>query len=266
VEDLIPILVFIFFIVAPLIERILKGGRQGKQMPPPQQQRERPRPRSPESLPEPKPYQRRSETVSESASETSGEAGTAAEMLPEDLWAILTGEAPPPRSRGEGIPPERTPGPVAMPEEGSWRRAPAEGPRVPYPTGKRRPQRPAREPLPSKQRAPQPRYDEAGIDEELEGIRAEPAGDRPARREEQSLETFRRAIPVEAEPVIVTMETMPERAEVRHTKFHDRLAALSAPSEVQRGPARVNVGLHDPVQLRRAIIVAEVLGKPKGLE
>jgi hypothetical protein len=266
VEDLIPILVFLFFIIAPLIEKILKGGKQAPPTPPP---RQRPVPRQREELPEPQSYQRRSETVAESDSETAGTAGSAAEMLPEDLWAILTGEAPPSRTPGQGIPPERTPGPVAMPDEPARRPAPVEA-RSPLPTAKRpqRPPRPLREPLPSQQRkqpGPLPDRDRTAVGEERFGVRAEPVGDRPV-RPDYTLEDYRRPVTVHEEPVIISMETMPEHDEVRHTKFHDRLAALAAPSVVDRGKARVDVGLHDPAALRRAIIVSEVLGKPKGLE
>lgn len=247
-EDLIPILVFIFFLLAPLIERILKGGKQAPPTPPPQ----RPVPRPREELPEPKSYQRRSETAAEPESETAGTAGSAAEMLPEDLWAILTGEAPPTRTPG----PVQQREPLDLPAPAPAPRAPA--PRPPAP----RPERPRREPLPSQQRAA--KYEEAALDEESIAPR-EPTGDRPARFEYVP-QDYRRPKPVEAEPVIVSMETLPESDETRHSSFHRRLAALAAPSEVQRGKARVDSGLHDPVQLRRAIIVSEILGKPKGLE
>jgi hypothetical protein len=76
-DDLFPLLLFIIFFVAPLIEQLKKKGKQPP-APPPTQTRTLPQQRS-------------------STEEISGKARETAEaMVPDDLWKILTGEARPP--------------------------------------------------------------------------------------------------------------------------------------------------------------------------
>ena len=242
-EDLFPILVFLFFLLAPLIERILKGGRKGDEQPPPP-----PRQR----VPPPAPAQRRSEPMPDEE-----EVGSAAEMLPDDLWAILTGETRP--SREPPPPLEHRP----SPRETTTPQRPNTPERAPRP----RPQRPERRPFPNAPRprpAPEPVSVEAAADEEVLA-RTPPAPER-FERVEYAPQDYVRPIPEHAPPVIVSMETMPDSDEIRHTRFHDRVARLAAPATVQRGPERQLVGLHDREQLRRAIILTEVLGTPKGLQ
>ena len=94
-EDFIgAILVFIVFVLGPILEQMRKKGQRRPPGPPPQQQRRPlPRPESsrvPESardlpvrVPPAEPVEARSQEVS------------AAEMLPDELWEILTGQPKP---------------------------------------------------------------------------------------------------------------------------------------------------------------------------
>jgi hypothetical protein len=79
VDNLFPLLLFLIFILAPLIEQLRKKGQQ--QPPPPPARR--PLPRAP---------QQRSETEEEAGRP----AEPAATMIPDELWQILTGERRPP--------------------------------------------------------------------------------------------------------------------------------------------------------------------------
>ena len=96
-EDFIgAILVFIVFVLGPILEQMRKKGQRPG--PPPPQQR-RPLPRPPESARIPQPSREappsRVATPEPVANRT--EDVSAAEMLPDELWEILTGQ-PKPRS------------------------------------------------------------------------------------------------------------------------------------------------------------------------
>ncbi len=222
--DLDPTWIFIIlFVLLPLIQRILEGARGGPNRrpgqpptrprvpPPPPRQTQAPQPR-PDSGADQEPPER------------------AADLIPADLWEILTGE----------------------------RRLPPPAP-----------------PQPARHRAPAP-VQEADIDEELSEdeearpARVEPDEDAAAtellRRREHATA---RAREVRREPEqIISLETELLPEPLRHAAFHDQLkkaaaAAVIVPPVRSR---RVILSLENRSDLMRAIILHEVLGRPKGLE
>jgi hypothetical protein len=223
------ILLIIVFIVAPLIERLLRAGKQNQQPPPPQQRlpqrpgQRLPRERFPEEWeqdepeqPEPQPVRHRAETRDDAA----------AEMLPDDLWEILTGE-------------------------------------------RRTPQRPA----PQRAQDPVP---EEGISLE-EGYSLEEGGSlevqpgewmsAPPEQVEVVLppEPYIRPNPLRPVAKVVSLEELDFDYEQRHDEFHDKLDGLGSPASVRRrvpNPYR----FRNDEDLRRSIVMAEILGTPRGLE
>ncbi|MGH7477435.1 MAG: hypothetical protein ACRELD_14300, partial [Longimicrobiales bacterium] len=154
------------------------------------------------------------------------EPASAADMGPDDLWELLTGErrrrAPEPRPAPE--PPRRVPAKVALP------RAP--------------------------EAEPEPSYNDVAIDElQYDQDR------RLARSEARSLE----AITPPEYPEIVSLETEPLPAERRHTLFHERLDA-SALEVQRATPLTVHLGLDSARDVRRAFVLREILGPPRALD
>jgi hypothetical protein len=78
VDDLFPLLMFLIFVLAPIIEGL---KRKNKQPPPPPQQRR---------MPPPSPPPQRSRT--EEVSTRPRAEDNASTMVPDDLWEILTGQ------------------------------------------------------------------------------------------------------------------------------------------------------------------------------
>lgn len=146
------------------------------------------------------------------------EAISAADLVPDELWEILTGE-------------RRTPAPeprqdVRSPEE------PVVG-------------------------TPEPVTRQVGGHHQDEATATVLA---PAWREED------RTVEDAADPalpVVVALETPPPPPEVRHAAFHERLDRLPPPPSARR---RRGTGLGGRRNLRRAMVLHEVLGPPKGLE
>jgi hypothetical protein len=201
------IFVVIFFVLAPILERILKGnvntrnppGRLPGQRPTPQ----RPLPRT--RFPEP------------TAGPAGGgrEARDSTDLIPADLWEILTGQ--------RRIEPEPSaPPPVAT--------APAP---VPY-------RRPAGPPV----------VHDAEDDAAAELLQRR---DRDWRVQH-------------APPAAVSLETEPLPGVARDAAFHKRRSLLSGPATVQRDRGPMNLHLDGQVALRRAMILQEVLGRPRGLD
>jgi hypothetical protein len=212
------ILLIIVFVVAPLIERMLKAGKPKDPQERPPRQRPgfppQPQQRFPPQPPQREPQQtQREQVVLRPPAEQEGEA--AAAMLPDDLWEILTGE----------------------------RRAP---------------------------RLPEPReeYDPAGEDEAESLETATP----DSWIEAQSSHTAD-SVPVlwerpevqRAAPEVVSLEKLEIDDRKRHVQFHRRLDEMSAPERVRRPAANI-YSITSEEDLRRAIILAEILGPPKGLE
>ena len=223
-------LIFIFFVL-PVLERVLKG----KKKPPPGTGPPGPRPptrpapqRRPLPMPEPRAEWEQPEPVEEES--------TADELIPDDLWAILTGE----RRPSPSPPPRPAPPPQQRPAPAPRRAPPAPLARTPEPTAARK-------------------VDEFDrVQRRTEAVRY-----RESEAELDALLRSRRRIDEQA-PVVVSLETEPLAEAPRHDRFHDRLDKLSAPPTGYR-KATVLPSLRDPMELRRAIVLKEVLGKPKGL-
>ena len=224
------ILLIIVFIVAPLIERLLRAGKQNQQ-PPSQQQRmpQRPRPRLPREerpeeweqdeagQPESQPVRHRAETRDEAA----------AEMLPDDLWEILTGE----RRTPQRPTPRRAPGPVS--EEGFS-------------------------------------LEEGYSIEEAESLEVQPSGEwmsAPPESPEVVLppEPYIRPNPLRPVADVVSLEEIDFDYDQRHDDFHDKLEGLGGPATVRRRAPNAYRFRND-ADLRRSIVMAEILGTPRGLQ
>lgn len=232
------ILIIIIFIVAPLIERLLKAGKQNPQLPPQQQRMpQRTRQRLPhEQQPEEWEADEQEQQVSGYRAESRDDA--AAEMLPDDLWEILTGERRPPQR----------PGPRPAPDAG------------------------------------QPDGTDYSLEEsssfedhslEDEGLlRAPPREAQSSGEWSMEPETIEVVLPPEPyirpnplrpAPKVVSLEEINFDYEQRHDEFHDMLDSLDAPARVRR-PALNAYRFRTDADLRRAIVMAEILGTPRGLE
>ena len=230
------ILIIIVFIVAPLIERLLKAGKQNQQQPPPQQRMpQRPRQRLPhEQQPEewaPEHEQQAGGYRAESRDDA------AAEMLPDDLWEILTGERRPPQR------PAPRPPPAGSPREGDYSL-------------------------------------EAGPSLEEHSVEDEGLFQAPPRETQSSgewsmepetlevvlpPEPYIRPNPVRLVPKVVSLEEIDFDYDLRHDEFHDKLDSLGGPARVKR-PALSPYRFRSNDDLRRSIVMAEILGTPRGLE
>lgn len=218
------ILLIIIFIVAPLIERLLKGGK-GAQQPPEQ----RPQQRLPQHQPFPQrqPPQRRQEPVAGPAAD---EDDAAAGMLPDDLWEILTGEKRSPQ----------LPVPHEEPEEFEEAYATEE-----YP-------------------------EEARSLEELASLEGPSPGEWVSDMPEETsvivpADAYVRPLPKRDVPRVVSLEELDIDDRKRHEEFHERLDSFGGPARVRR-PARSAYRFRTDEDLRRAIVMSEILGTPKGLE
>ncbi len=212
-EDLFPILLFIIFVIGPLLEALKKKHKPPP--PPPRQQRTPPRPQQ-QRLPE--SASRTEEVTTRPRSEES-----AATMVPDDLWEILTGQARPPVLTTPPEAPERKP---------HWD--------VVY----------------------DPEAEAEDVEPETAGREDVNVEVRRARVEAQSLETLER----HPEPVIISLEENLPTAAQRHAAFHEKVAAsrLRDPVAAPRWKPLLVPG--DIKELRRAFLLKEILGKPKGLE
>lgn len=260
------VLIIILFVVAPLLERLFKAGKGDQKLPPgqrpgqpPGQWPAPPQRRMPEQRPhsgEPRPGEG---PVGQGQTGARAEQETAAGMLPDDLWEILTGERrlPPPTRppADEEYEPEfddeiddeilaeelrqeelRS----AQAESASWRRGePAPWEEEPAQAAPRPPARPLPAPVKARQT---------------------PMG-RPAERAPHV-----REMPVFEAPQIVSLEALSFDDELRHDQFHERLEGLAPAARVRRRPGLLAAEQFSNDDLRRAIIMAEVLGTPKGLD
>jgi len=202
------ILVIVFFLIGPLIERALKGQR-----PPQQPPRRVPGPYRRPGLPDPQP-QEQAETQEGTAPRT------AADMIPPDLWELLTGQR-----RPEQAPPPQPSPPQAQasdPRAPSWRTAPVE-------------------------------------------TASRPAADEESEAYEVVLRRDREARIANAPPTIVSLETEPLSEKRRHARFHEKLEHL-APAATSRHARTVLFQLADRDTMRRAVVLQEILSRPKGLD
>ncbi len=226
-EDLFWVIVIIFFVVGPVIEKVLKGGRGAQPPARGRAQRQPPQRRMPAQRPADRDGitragSRRPETPARPRRVEPSSSG-AQDLLPAELWEVLTGQRPMPR------PPEPVEAPDFEVEEAR--------PEIP----------PARVPARS---------------EDAE------AGDLMRRRQRERMA----ARWVEHKPpAVVSMESEPLEAEARHEAFHRKIDASAAaaqpavPAAVASAiaPLLRNAGRDE---IRRAILMQEVLGRPRGLE
>jgi hypothetical protein len=260
------ILIILIFIVAPLLEKLLKAGKKPGEPPQPRPgqppvpprpgQRQVPQQRPRADLPWEAPEPPRQAAPGQPQEE---EREAAAAMLPDDLWEILTGErrAPPPTrppaddeyepdfdELPEDLPEELT---AAQPEPAPWR-----------PTG------PARAPGPTGDERREQRREEAAAREQAR----DDAGSLRRRDRERDLSPapYMHDVPVRAAPQVVSLEALSFDDEERHDAFHRRLDSLPAPAHMRRRVHPFAAASFTDTDLRRAVIMAEVLGPPRGLE
>ena len=180
-------------------------------------------------------------------------ADTALDMVPDELWAILTGGAPRPTGPTAPSPP-RAPQPEPAEAEYDWQPAgPDDGGWVTAPP-----------------------WDEEDAVDSIEGVSAERGGEstfdyddfaeRTARARYEKVEgTSWDDQPTSRDAAALRM---PETSERRHYEFHDSLRAseIGAVGQIERPSTAVHLGLDDIGDVRRAIVLAEVLGPPKSLQ
>ncbi|MBI4409781.1 MAG: hypothetical protein HY561_08745 [Gemmatimonadetes bacterium] len=214
---------------------ILGGARAKKKGGPVQRPRQPPRPPArpaEERAPaRPRPQYRRPHgtTAPGDAGQPEQAAGT---MVPEELWQILTGEKPPWARPSPAPAPSPRPAPRA-PESEGWEE--------------------------------EAEVVEAEAGRTLEGVSAEDEEvaavlRRREVRDDRSLEQ----LPPRPEPVVVSLET-PTAAEARHAAFHEEVER-GEPAVVIRRARPIPLGLAARSDLRRAVILREVLGPPKALQ
>ncbi|MGK7310887.1 MAG: hypothetical protein ACN0LA_01485 [Candidatus Longimicrobiales bacterium M2_2A_002] len=207
--DLFEILFIALFILFPVLEGILKQRKKGKGQRPGAEQ-------GPESA------------GSEAREE---EVRAASDMVPDDLWELMTGERRQPGSEPVG---EAEP-------EAPWSTAGKAG------TGAGAAgtaSEPASEPDAWE---PEPWMDQTASSPEPESLEYEGP-------EAYSLET----------PAPAPVERRVPSAEARHRAFHGFIDE-PRPSR-RRRRSSLGKALHRPEGLRQAVLLKEVLGKPKGLE
>ena len=168
-----------------------------------------------------------------------GGTGTSLDMVPDELWAILTGGAPRPTGPS---------GPVEVPYDP--------------------------EPASSGGWTTSPPWDEEDAVHSIEGVSTEAPentvdydddADRIARARYENLKRSRYDDAASTDSIAVgQLETSDER----HVDFHDRLRAGeigAAAAAVRRPSLGARLGLRDRDDVRRAIVLSEILGPPKAL-
>jgi hypothetical protein len=259
----IGILLLIVFVLAPLLEKLLKAGRPQPPEQPPQQQRS-PRQRRPGGPQRPVPDEMEERPFrSIPSADADDDMQTAATMLPDDLWEVLTGEKRPPPSPRSQMPAETEP--RAEPREVAPRPRTADRRPVEAARSAERPRR--AEPLPVGRRPATPprerRLPEVGMRRDPADTRMRPAA---ARRLEPPPDDFVREIPTRESAAVVPFEAPSLDPEERRAAFKARRATYSDAATVARSERRMDTEFRGTDNLRRAIIMAEILGKPRGLE
>lgn len=208
---------FTILIIIAVVAKIIDGMRGGtKPQQRPGTQRRVPDASGRQGLPGAEPAARRRSTED-----------TAADMVPDELWEILTGQ----KRQPPAVPPS----------------LPAPAPAETLPARWQEEETIERSPAPVVVR--QPRDEEAEIDAFL-------------KRQRKSLARRDRPQP---KAVIKSLETEPLPELARHRAFHDRKLAAPATVTAYATGDLIRRGLTGK-DLRRAIILKEVLGTPKGLE
>jgi hypothetical protein len=122
-------------------------------------------------------------------------------------------------------------------------------------------------PRPASVPVPAPAEADSWDEEAIRAVEAPPP--EVGRREGASASwEYRRPVVVHEEPVIVSLEEPLQDAAVRHAGYHKRLAAqASAPLRPPRAAESPLVRrLRQGEGLRESVILAEVFGRPRGLE
>jgi hypothetical protein len=281
----IGLLLIIVFILAPLLEKLLASGRKRQQPPelppgqrlPGQRQPGQGTGRTQQRWPAPD----EEETPFRSVPAGHGDDDeSAAGVVPDDLWEILTGERRPPPQPQREEPAEAAPS--GMGTE-SAERPPIDRPAppidrpVPQPAARDRSPRPARDAQPTRERT-RPKVDMRDRTRPPVELRdrspreRDPEKLRPTGRPVSAADAYVRPEHVRAERVITSHDDRILGDEERHTRFHERLdssAALAAATAAARAAALAGPQVYrftDAADLRRAIVMAEILGPPKGLE
>lgn len=153
----------------------------------------------------------------------------AAEMLPEDLWGLITGEK------------RDSPEPAARQGETPWSEAPA----------------------PSSTRTADPEADTEGFDgwEPEPWMDAEEIHEEPASLEYQGPEAY--SLETAAPPARSLEQPLPS-PEARHRDFHAKID--QPPRRRLRAASPLMRALRHPDGLRQAVLLKEILGTPRGLE
>lgn len=225
---------FLIFIIIALVARAIEAMTKGQKRPPPQPPQRRPRPeyqqphgttrrRAPAQLPQPGPRDDLPSDATEDA---------AAEMIPDELWEILTGRPKPRRA------PQPVPEP-AWDEEAD--RSEAESVSL-----------------------------ETALDEESEFLRRKRAEEERRAREHRELMARRQrggeANMADKAPAVVSLEQNVLPAAARHAAFHRKVDTPVLQVAARQPQGSVRDWLFTSDDLRRAIVLQEVLGTPKGLE
>ena len=201
-DDLFPLLMLLIFVLGPILEGLKRRSKGGR---PPEERR--PPPRVPQQrVPQQRvPQQRLPQQTSRTEEVSPGtrrQEESAAAMVPDDLWEILTGQKRPPvLTTPQPLPPEE-------------KRRPAWD--VVY--------------------DPELEEDEEGAPEVVarEDVLIET---RRAREEAQSLETYER----HPEPVIISLEDNVPTTAQRHLAFHQKVIAPAAVVITQPRRPRLNL-------------------------
>lgn len=260
------IFAIIIFFVAPILEKILKAGRgdDGQQLPPGRRPPQQRIPGAPPARPGAQPPGRA----------PSRPEDRAAELIPADLWEILTGQ-----KRPEPSPPQPPvlPAPPGESDAAARARVRAEEThqREVLREEGRQTRAAERAAQAAARRAARTTTDRPSIGPPAGGTTIQRAGGgRPIGDEELAAEVVihrredetarRRKYDHDIGP-IVSLETEPLADAKRHAAFHDKLSGLPAPAGRRRDTGAL-VQLGTGSELRRAIMLKEILGPPKGLE
>jgi hypothetical protein len=239
-DDFFFVLMIIFFIVAPILEKVTKGSRSKQQQQPPPRRRTRPAER--QRLPD-----GRTTTVSQ-PTETAGQtARDASDLLPAELWEILTGKQPDRRNEpttAQAKPPAPAPA-----------RPPAERPEIQLGDRRQRDRSP-RDRRPHRDRRPFAVTPSGGAEDKA-------ATELLRHRESERL---RRNQIERSSSRAAALDAGTAAGEARHAAFHEKLERLAAAPVVAKRKARISLDLDDRPSLQRAILLQEVLGTPRGLQ
>lgn len=216
--DLFELLFIALFILFPVIEGILKRRRKSQQGP-----------------------EMETDEADAGWSDAGEEPRSAADMVPEELWEVMTGERRPPQAGG-GEEAERSGAP--------WSVDPREAePSRPEPS----PPEPSRSGADTAGEAPEDwRSEPWVVDDEVED--REPVSAEYEGPEAYSLET----------PAPEPLERKVPSPEARHRAFHELIDRPE--SKRKRRTSPLIRALRSPDGLRQAVLLREVLGPPKGLE